>query len=266
MLSYRQKSRPGRRASLEVYTFTFNESSILPHFVRHYRGIDPCCLINIFDNGSTDGTQEIARSMCCNVIAFDTGGKRSDVVMAAIKNSCWKASLADWVVVCDCDEFLHISLRSLAKEAEKQVSILRVHGFEVVGATGVPLKRLGCYPSIWYCKSICFRPDKINAINYSPGAHHCSPVGAIVYSRRFYRLDHFRYLSYRSLLQKHLRHSRRTNAEEAAAGYGLGYSIYDTSVIASNYRSARKSSLKWRLFRLVFPLFSYGLWLKIFKT
>ncbi len=186
--------------------------------------------------------------------------------MAAIKNTCWKSSLADWVVVCDCDEFLHVSLRSLANEAEKGVSILRVHGFEVVGAAGVPLKRKGSYPSIWYCKSICFRPEKIHAINYSPGAHHCSPGGSVVYSKNFYRLDHYRYISYRLLLKKHLRHSQRTGAEEVAAGYGLGYHIYDPFVIAASYRSAKRYGRKWRLFRLILPFYAYSLWLKLFKT
>lgn len=235
--------RPGRRVQLDVYTFAFNETHILPHFVKHYRTIDPGCAITVFDNGSTDGTQALAASMGCVVQAFETEGKRSDVAMAAIKNTCWKSSLADWVVVCDCDEFLQVSLLSLAKESELGVSILRVHGFEVVGAKGFPLRRIGSYPSIWYCKSICFRPAKINDINYSPGAHHCSPSGSVVFSRSHYRLDHFRYISYRLLLKKHLRHFRRSNLEEAASGYGIGYQAYDSSVIAGNYRFARKNSL-----------------------
>lgn len=251
---------------LEIYTFTFDEAHILPHFVMHYRTIDPCCSINVFDNGSTDGTREIAESMGCTVQIFDTGGRRSDVAMSAIKNSCWKASAADWVVVCDCDEFLHVSRHSLAAEVKKGASILRVHGFEVVGAKGFPLRRIRSYPSIWYCKSICFRPSKINDINYSPGAHHCSPRGSVVFSRSHYRLDHFRYISYRLLLKKHLRHYRRSNLEEAASGYGIGYQAYDSSVISSNYRFALKSSFRWRLFRLVFLFYAYSLWLKIFKT
>jgi glycosyltransferase involved in cell wall biosynthesis len=251
---------------LEIYTFSFNEAHILPHFVMHYRTIDPHCLINIFDNESTDRTREIAESMGCNIHVFDTGGRRSDVAMSALKNSCWKASTADWVVVCDCDEFLHISRRSLATEVRKGASILSIHGFEVVGAKGFPLTRIGSYPSIWYCKSICFRPSEISDINYTIGAHHCSPSGNVVFSRSHYRLDHFRYISYRLLLKKHLRHFHRRNLEEAASGYGVGYQVYDYSVISSNYRSALKNSFRWRLFQILFSFYAYSLWLKIFKT
>lgn len=76
---------------LGVFVWTWNEAAMLPQFVAHYRrrmgwdGVD----IHVYDNGSTDGTSDIARALGCRVQTFATDGLRDDV-HATMKSRVWK--------------------------------------------------------------------------------------------------------------------------------------------------------------------------------
>src|SRR5690242_6609125 len=94
---------------ITVHALMFNESLILPYFVKHYRTMFPDCRIVLFDNESTDNSVKIAHQLDCEIITYQTGGKLSDATYLKLKNSVWKSASTEWVVVCDCDEFLHVT-------------------------------------------------------------------------------------------------------------------------------------------------------------
>jgi len=88
---------------IEAFLLCWNERDIMPLVVKHYAKF--CDKITILDNHSTDGSQELAKELGCVVIPFGTKFF-DDQENMNIKNSCWKGSDADWVIVADFDEIL----------------------------------------------------------------------------------------------------------------------------------------------------------------
>lgn len=122
---------------VHVFSMAHNESHLLPYFVRHYRDRFPTCDITIFDNESTDNTASIGRDLGCEVIPIISGGL-VDRILLSVKNESWKTSQADWVIVCDVDEFLQlhqVELERLDKDGE---TIVSTKGFDMVGEDGNP--------------------------------------------------------------------------------------------------------------------------------
>ena len=98
---------------ITIYTITYNEQFILPHFIKWYRDKFPDCRIVIYDNESTDNTVGIAYENNCEVVFYSTNNKLTDSKYLEIKNNCWKDANTDWVVVCDADEFLEVDKNML---------------------------------------------------------------------------------------------------------------------------------------------------------
>lgn len=76
--------------NITIYTLTYNEAYMLPHFIAHYRRNFPDCRIVVYDNESTDNTRQIAETAGCEVRINATGGKLDDMRYLEIKNNCWK--------------------------------------------------------------------------------------------------------------------------------------------------------------------------------
>jgi len=93
---------------IDVYTFCWNEEIRLPYFLRLWSPI--ARTITIFDNGSSDNSENIAKSysnVIWNTKDYDTGGILHEPTLTSLKNNCWKKSRdADLVFVGDIDEIL----------------------------------------------------------------------------------------------------------------------------------------------------------------
>ena len=98
---------------ITIYTITYNEEVVLPYFITWYRNRFPDCRIVVYDNYSTDNTEKIALEHNCEVIKYDTNNQLSDSKYLEIKNNCWKTANTDWVIVCDCDEFLDVNTHTI---------------------------------------------------------------------------------------------------------------------------------------------------------
>ena len=120
---------------LHVYTVCWNEEELLPFFFKHYeRFADK---IVAYDNMSDDSTPEILGAHpLCERRAFDTGGKVRDDLLLKVKNNAWKESRgeADWVIVCDADEFIfHPDLVGYLDSCrERDITIPQPTGFSMV--------------------------------------------------------------------------------------------------------------------------------------
>lgn len=99
----------------------YNEEIILPHTINHYKKYLPSANITIFDNYSTDNSAELADSLGCRVLYFNTNDEMDEFKFVELKNNFWKHVRDGWVVVCDIDEWLCLDEKSLKDEDEKEI-------------------------------------------------------------------------------------------------------------------------------------------------
>lgn len=202
-----------------VYVVCHNEKVLLPHMVSHYRKRLPNCKITIYDNNSTDGSRMIAESLGCDVIIFNSNNESNETAKVEIKNNCWKKSTADWVVVCDIDEWLCVTKSQLDEEKKLGTTILTTHGSEISGNSSlVDLSDVNLHTlnqatdDLGESKKLCFRPNKLTEINYGAGAHYCNPVGKVQYSNKTYMNKHMNNLGIPFLVHKHKTRFERTHS------------------------------------------------------
>lgn len=95
----------GSAAAIEIFIITYNRSALLPATLETLLAQSvPAASIRIMDNGSTDGTGDIARS-------FERRGVRFIRRDANDLFACWgdiqRLATADWVMVFHDDDLLH---------------------------------------------------------------------------------------------------------------------------------------------------------------
>ena len=179
---------------VEIFTVIKNEEHILPFFINHYRNAFSECIINIYDNNSTDKSIEICKANNCNVFDFpDFIPYLKEDVLTDLKNNVWKNSNADWIIVCDVDELLQITENNI-QVLPVDVNIISTKGYNMIDLNNenLSLEKLvyGVYAPP-YCKKIMFKNKYISDMNYEIGAHKCNPVPMPVYSEHVYTLLHY---------------------------------------------------------------------------
>lgn len=169
---------------IEAHCITYNESAILPYWLRHYSTFANRMIVH--DSFSTDDTREIAKKAGAEVVDFDMGGKVDDPMMAKIKGEAWKGTSADWVIFTDADEFVHFPMgveTTLAYYKRIGVPVIKPFGFEMVAdkfptTTGQIYDevKMGARDDRWYGKPAIINPFVINSIIYEMGAHECRMI------------------------------------------------------------------------------------------
>ncbi len=185
---------------VHIFILCYNESVLLPHTVAHYRRNIPYANITIFDNESTDGSQDIARQLGCNVVTWSSQNVINDYLYANIKNNCWKDANS-WVIMVDMDEWICITDQEIEHEVQNGTTIIKTIGIDMIGEskndhlTDINLHGLSRYVDNHFLnKSVCFDSKAIREMNYGIGAHHCNPVGRVQFSNRTYTIKHMSFL------------------------------------------------------------------------
>lgn len=164
-----------------------NEEEILPLYLEHYKKMFPGCIINVFDNGSTDGSVELCRVAGCNIGHFP---KYNEFALQNFKNNIWKLSKADWIIVCDIDELVQVSQADLDQLDDVDVIWFKGYNMLDVELNSDPRSfHTGC-ESLSYDKCAMFR-SSIKDINYGVGAHEANPAPGTKYSKHKYFLLHY---------------------------------------------------------------------------
>lgn len=183
-----------------IFILCYNESVLLPHTIAHYRRNIPYANITILDNESTDGSQDIAHQLGCNVITWSSQNMINDYLYANIKNNCWK-NVSGWVIMVDMDEWLCITDQELEHELQNGTTLIKTKGLDMVGEsrnehlTDINLHTLNKYIANHFLdKNVCFYKNAISEMNYGIGAHHCNPVGRVQYSFKTYHIKHMSFL------------------------------------------------------------------------
>lgn len=232
---------------ISIFMPCYNEEVILPHTVKHYKRYLPSCSFTIFDNYSTDGSAELAESLGCRVVKWNTDNQIDDLKLLELKNNCWKHVDDGWVIVCDIDEWLCINENHLKKEDQDGNTIISTFGVDIVANSMSSILNdinlhQECYgvPNGWHSKRICFKPSEIKDINFSVGAHGCNPYGNIKYSDS-YLIKHMNWLGLRyKLKQNKIRYERSEKMRNV--GLAIHYKKNEEEIISKfhNYLEKRK--------------------------
>jgi glycosyltransferase involved in cell wall biosynthesis len=230
---------------ITIYSFTYNEELMLPFFIKHYRSRFHNCRIVLYDNSSTDNTVEIAETNGCEVRHYESGNSMNDYVHMVIKNSCWKDSNTDWVLVCDLDELLDIDEKKLIAEELQCNTIINTEGWSLVNLNdNQDLESMNHgFRDSMYDKKILFNKKFISEINYDAGSHNCSPIGNVKYSNIIYKLYHYKYINPDLFVSRSLLTGKRLSPLNMKNNWGY-QNLRSESELRNSFELLRKSSVK----------------------
>lgn len=186
--------------NIDLHILCYNESDIIRLVLKHYKKF--CRNLFVYDNHSTDNSREIAEEEGAIVHLF--GSKFfDDQINMDTKNSCWRGSDADLVIVCDMDEILMddfqmgLSTPNFTCDPRRQFTIFKTYGWQIM-SDQMPKDDLleittGFHFSN-YSKSIIFNPKEIKEIGYNLGAHRCNPIGNVVWSEEPLYVLHYKHI------------------------------------------------------------------------
>ena len=241
------RSAAGRRLErpvVHLYAPCRNEQRILPYFMAHYGPFVDRFFI--YDNMSTDATRALlAGHSNVEIVSLDTGGQFAHVERERMKNHAWKASAgkADFVLVCDVDEFLyhpHLDVL-LALMKRHGYTLLRPHGYQMAceklpDYDGTPITArvtAGMDVASHYSKTILFDPNRVKEIHFSQGCHCSRPEGHIkTFHSNHAKLLHYKYVDRDEILRKTRTYRAIVSPESLAKGYGRHYLRSDEEVMA----------------------------------
>ena len=130
---------------IDVMIITYNESANLPHTLAALKGWTN--KVFIIDSGSTDGTQDIARSCGAEVVhhAWEGYAKQKNWAFSNLPFT------APWTLILDADEVITSQLQKRLMEiATKPVDSVRENGFFINRITyfmGKAIRHCGYFPS-----------------------------------------------------------------------------------------------------------------------
>jgi glycosyltransferase involved in cell wall biosynthesis len=199
---------------IHAYIIAWNEEKILPFTLDYYSKF--CEKIYVYDNMSTDNSDEIYKKYDKVIVKkWDSPEKKyNDVVLSELKSNVYKQSRkhnVDWVIVCDCDEYLyHENLIDKLKEyKENGVNIPKIDGHDMFSDTfptydGKLLTdkvKIGSETYDPMCKNIIFTPS-LN-ITYMPGAHTNKVDNPIYSESAELKLLHYKFLGKDYVLERY---------------------------------------------------------------
>lgn len=226
---------------VHLYTITYNEEKILPFFFQHYEQFVDHFFV--YDNKSIDGTvNECLKRDDVTVTIWDSNKKFEEFKMTELRNSIWKRSkgVADFVIVCDADEFLFsrkdLFIYTLAKMKAEHFSVLKPNGYGMVSSKFPILnskrpitkqvKQGAKVPSLDKC--VLFDPSKITESNFSLGSHFCMPEGTVkVYRDPNIMLLHYKNLGVAYSIEKNNMLRKRVPKKNFKLGISKHYFVTD---------------------------------------
>jgi|SRR6188768_2635945 len=218
---------------IHAFLLMYNELDMVRLVVKHYQKF--CDKITIYDNHSTDGSAELARSLGCEVIPFGTKFF-DDSENMRVKNTCWVGSEADFVLIADFDEVLflppiidvsRIGTFLWGESLIKGVTIFKTIGWQIM-SNEMPnddlLEITNGYEFSNYAKAIIFNPKEIKEMNYNPGAHRCNPIGNVVWSNESLYVLHYKHIGgVQRTIKRYKEYQKRMSPYNRKHGHGRHY-------------------------------------------
>jgi hypothetical protein len=170
--------------NIHCYILTYDESRMIRHTINWYSGF--CEKIIIYDNESPDDTVQLAKWFPnVEVKTFSTDGLFHEGKMTKIRNECWKESRdADYVIVCDADEFLYSKniVQDLIELKRMGVAIPLTEGNNMVSGKFPDDYSMSITEQVKtgvraynFDKRIIFDPKAVRSMNFGLGSHKFAP-------------------------------------------------------------------------------------------
>lgn len=230
--------------NIEIYTLCHQESKIIPYFMRHYNQYGQ---VFMFEGHSTDGSKELAESLGAIIIPLNTDNQIKDSVFANVKNNCWKDSKADWVIICDMDEFIyHPNFVEYLGTIPETIVIPRE--FEMM-ADVYPTTEGQIYEEVKYgfeieSKMFIFKPTELKEISYGMGCHTAQPEGNVHINKTSEIICmHMRHLSLDYIIKRNSYLAGRVSEENKRLG--LGWHVFmPAKTVEEYFNSNRNKAIK----------------------
>jgi hypothetical protein len=236
---------------IHAHILSWNEEKILPYTLDYYSQI--CEKIFIYDNMSTDSSDEIyTKYPKVEVIKWDSGNEIHELNYTKIKSEEYKKRSrgqgVDWVIVCDCDEFLyHENLLGKLEEYKKDgIDVPLIDGHDMVseefpnydGDLITSKIKNGSQTYEPMCKNIIFNPDL--DVQYGIGGHSFQSINAKYSKERELKLLHYKFLGKDYVKKIYISRAKRLSQFNKQNKFGEHYFNlpfqYMDSMLKENYQ------------------------------
>jgi hypothetical protein len=165
---------------IEVFSVCKNEEELIPYYLKHYEKFAD--KITIYDNYSSDNSKSILeKHPLVEVKQFGNPNVFEEDDLVNIRNTCWKNSNADWIIVCDMDELVY------ANNIKERLSKSNYHVIKPYGLDIIKENTENCNLNILendlifrnnsgFCKPVIFNPKYISNITFSAGSHETDVI------------------------------------------------------------------------------------------
>jgi len=219
---------------IHAHILAYNEEKILPFTLDYYSSI--CEKIFIYDNMSTDSSDEIyKRYEKVEVIKWDSNNQFRDDLNMKLKTEEYRKRSrgqgVDWVIVCDCDEFIyHPNLLEKLKELkDRKIDIPEIDGrnmfseeYPIYDGRLLPeIVKTGSEMYLDMCKNIIFNPEK--DIDVGVGGHRTFCNDCIRTTNRELKLLHYTYLGRKEVKEKYINRAKRLSQYNKQNRFGEHY-------------------------------------------
>lgn len=161
---------------IDLFVSTYNNEDTIDDLINWYQGAN----ITVLDNYSSDDTTKIATENGCQVVLYGDQYRNPEVTKS-IKESFWRNSKADWVIVINSNEYL-FHPRLFQVLSGTQTSVIKCVGYDLKGKISLDtIKTEEAIRNKANDKSVCFRPNKIKELNWNWIEMDKHPVAGISY-------------------------------------------------------------------------------------
>jgi hypothetical protein len=233
---------------IHAYILAYNEEAILPFTLDYYSSF--CDKIIVYDNESTDSSDEIFKCYKNVSVVKWKSDTINELNYLQIKNNAYKNSRkdnVDYVIVCDCDEFLyHPNLVYKLEEFKQQgIDMPMVKGFEMIsekfpeydGKLITKHIKEGC-DNDFLNKNIVFNPMK--DVTFGIGCHTNVSVDSFKTERAELIMLHYKFLSKEYVCNRYDVLEKRLSDFNKANGFGHHYNKENANRQFDNYFMNKK--------------------------
>jgi Glycosyl transferase family 2 len=188
---------------IHAHILAWNEEKILPYTLDYYSQF--CDKIFMHDNMSSDNSDAIYNQYPkVQVLKWDSNNEINELNYVKIKSNAYKeySRHADWVIVCDCDEFLYHEdlIHKLMEYKKIGVTVPRIDGHDMVsesfpeydGKLLIEKVKIGSDTYGPMCKNIIFDP-KLD-VQFGIGAHSFQAPSGKFSNEAELKLLHYKFL------------------------------------------------------------------------